>query len=105
MQIVQRLGCFAEVGGQLRSRHSRHTGFAAFAQPVAQAALGQVHDDIHPVLFRIISVRADEEVMMQLLDDVEGFLLAQPLLMVGRPADDLDGDGEAARCEGTPHFR
>ena len=41
-------------------------------------------------------MRLGEEVVVQLLDDFEGAFLADALFVVGGPADDLDGDEDAA---------
>ncbi len=104
MQIIERLGRLAEVADQLGRRDALSSLQSIGLEAFAQAAVGQVHDDEQLVLLGKVSVRADQEVMGQALDDVQGALLAQPFLMVRGTIDDFDGDGETAGRRRLPDF-
>ena len=104
VQVIERLRGFAEVAEQLVDGNAtlfvRLTLFQAFAQ----AAVGQVHDDVQLVLLRPGRGCLDEEVVIELLDDLQGAFFADAFLVIGWPGDDLDGRGKAAGRGGAPDF-
>src|SRR5438067_2463105 len=99
---IECLGRLTEIAEQLRHRNSRQASMPAFLEPITQAAVSQLHDDVEAVGLGPETLGCQEKRVTQALDQLQRLQLALSFLVVDGAEDDLDRHFDPAGCLGKP---